>query len=44
MTMTQHTSREVQSEAWDPADSEDASGGELVTAPWIGLHYATEAP
>ena len=41
--MTQHTSREAQSEAWDPADSECEFDGELVTAPWLGLHYQSEA-
>ncbi|MFP3462451.1 hypothetical protein R5O87_16540 [Arthrobacter globiformis] len=41
--MTQHTSREVQPEAGHPADSQDAFDGELATAPWLGLHYRTEA-
>jgi len=42
--MTQHTSREVQSEAGHTADSQDKLDGQLVTAPWVGLHYRSEAP
>ncbi|MFF2317304.1 hypothetical protein ACFVTE_13650 [Arthrobacter sp. NPDC058097] len=42
--MTQHTSRELQSEAGHSGDSQDAFDGELVTAPWLGLHYVTETP
>jgi hypothetical protein len=42
--MTQHTSRELQSEAWDSADRQGEFDGELVTAPWLGLHYRSEAP
>ena len=40
--MTQHTRRELQPEAWDSADVQGEFDCELVTAPWLGLHYRSE--
>lgn len=42
--MTQHTSGELESAASDSADSQGDFDRELVTAPWLGLHYRSEAP
>ncbi|MDQ0619094.1 hypothetical protein [Arthrobacter globiformis] len=35
---------EVLPAATESLDTQDAFGGELVTAPWMGLHYVHEAP
>lgn len=35
---------EARSAAAQFPDVQDAFDGELVTAPWMGLHYRTEAP
>jgi hypothetical protein len=44
--MTQHTSDAQSADAQhSAAQSSDAQfDGELVTAPWMGLHYRTEGP
>ncbi|MFC9353024.1 hypothetical protein [Arthrobacter sp. NPDC057013] len=41
--MTPHTRRELQSAAGDPAESQSEFDGKLVSAPWLGLHYRSEA-
>ncbi|MET3933920.1 hypothetical protein [Arthrobacter sp. OAP107] len=40
--MTQPTRRELQSDAGHPAEMQGDFDGELVTAPWLGLHYRSE--